>query len=77
MLFVPAARERRVSTLVLVAAKWSQRFRRTSKFHSVDWFNNRRLLAPIGYVPPAEYEAQYYAQASTGALSGSRSQQRG
>jgi putative transposase len=26
----------------------------------VDWFNNRRLLEPIGYVPPAEYEAQYY-----------------
>jgi transposase InsO family protein len=26
----------------------------------VDWFNTRRLLEPIGYVPPAEYEAQYY-----------------
>ena len=26
----------------------------------VDWFNNRRLLEPIGHVPPAEYEAQYY-----------------
>ena len=26
----------------------------------VDWFNNRRLLEPIGYVPPAEYEAEYY-----------------
>ena len=26
----------------------------------VDWFNTRRLLAPIGYVPPAEYEAAYY-----------------
>ena len=24
------------------------------------WFNNRRLLEPIGYVPPAEYEAAYY-----------------
>ena len=23
----------------------------------VDWFNTRRLLEPIGYVPPAEYEA--------------------
>jgi len=32
----------------------------------VDWFNTRRLLEPIGYVPPAEYEAQYYAQASPG-----------
>jgi putative transposase len=27
----------------------------------VDFFNNRRLLEPIGYVPPAEYEANYYA----------------
>ena len=27
----------------------------------VDWFNTRRLLEPIGYVPPAEYEAAYYA----------------
>jgi putative transposase len=32
----------------------------------VDWFNTRRLLEPIGYVPPAEYEAQYYALASGG-----------
>jgi putative transposase len=28
----------------------------------VDWFNTRRLLEPIGYVPPAEYEASYYDQ---------------
>jgi putative transposase len=26
----------------------------------VDWFNHRRLLEPIGYVPPAEYEARYH-----------------
>ena len=26
----------------------------------VDWFNHRRLLAPIGYVPPVECEEQYY-----------------
>ena len=26
----------------------------------VDWFNNRRLLEPIGDIPPAEYEALYY-----------------
>jgi transposase InsO family protein len=25
----------------------------------VDWFNTRRLLEPIGYVPPAEYEEAY------------------
>jgi transposase InsO family protein len=23
----------------------------------VDWFNNRRLLQPIGHIPPAEAEA--------------------
>ena len=28
----------------------------------VDWFNNRRLLEPIGHIPPAEAEANYYAQ---------------
>ena len=27
----------------------------------VDWFNNRRLLAPIGYIPPARAEECYYA----------------
>jgi transposase InsO family protein len=26
----------------------------------IDWFNNRRLLEPIGHVPPAEHEAAYY-----------------
>lgn len=31
----------------------------------VDWFNNLRLLAPIGYIPPAEAEEWYYAQHST------------
>ena len=30
----------------------------------VEWFNTQRLLEPIGYVPPAEYEAQYYEQAA-------------
>ncbi len=27
----------------------------------VDWFNNRRLLEPIGNIPPAEAEARFYA----------------
>ena len=30
----------------------------------VDWFNNRRLLEPIGNVPPAELEASYYQSTS-------------
>ena len=28
----------------------------------VDRFNTRRLLEPLGYVPPAEYEARYYEE---------------
>jgi hypothetical protein len=28
----------------------------------VDWFNNRRLLEPIGHVPRAEAEAAYYRE---------------
>jgi transposase InsO family protein len=28
----------------------------------VNWFNNRRLLEPIGNIPPAEAEAHFYAQ---------------
>jgi len=26
------------------------------------WFNNHRLLEPIGDIPPAEYEEQYYSR---------------
>ena len=32
----------------------------------VDWFNHRRLLEPIGYVPPAEYEAQLLSAGRSG-----------
>ena len=28
----------------------------------VDWFNHRRLLEPIGYLPPLELESGYYEQ---------------
>ena len=28
----------------------------------VDWYNNRRLLEPIGNIPPTEFEQQYYGQ---------------
>ena len=38
----------------------------------VAWFNTQRLLEPLGYLPPAEYEAQFHrahaAQATAGAL---------
>ncbi len=35
----------------------------------VTWFNHHRLLGSIGYVPPAEAEAQYYRQLSERAMS--------
>ncbi len=34
----------------------------------VDWFNNRRLLEPIGDMPPAEFEQMYYRQQEPPAL---------
>jgi transposase InsO family protein len=34
----------------------------------VDWFNHRRLLEPIGDVPPAEYEQAYYRQQEAQAI---------
>jgi len=34
----------------------------------VDWFNNRRLLKPIGDVPPAEFEQAYYDQQDSQAM---------
>jgi transposase InsO family protein len=34
----------------------------------VDWFNNRRLLEPIGNIPPAELEATYYRQQNESAM---------
>jgi transposase InsO family protein len=42
------------------------RHRETVEFATLTWverFNSRRLLKPLGYVPPAEYEARYYDQA--------------
>jgi putative transposase len=32
----------------------------------VDWFNHRRLLEPIGYVPPAEFEAAFRREEDPG-----------
>jgi putative transposase len=34
----------------------------------VSWFNHHRLLAPIGYIPPAEAEANYYRQLARQAM---------
>jgi transposase InsO family protein len=35
----------------------------------VSWFNHHRLLEPIGYIPPAEAEANYYRQLTGQAVS--------
>ena len=35
----------------------------------VSWFNHHRLLAPIGYIPPAQAEANYYRQLSEQTMS--------
>ncbi len=39
--------------LELATARWA------------DWYNNRRLHSAIGDVPPAEFEAAYYANSTT------------
>jgi putative transposase len=36
----------------------------------VDWFNNRRLLQPIGDIPPAEFEASYWKEEQAASLVG-------
>lgn len=30
----------------------------------VHWFNHKRLLGPLGYIPPMEFETAYYSQES-------------
>jgi len=34
----------------------------------VDWFNKRRLLEPVGNIPPVEYEQQYYDRMEESAM---------
>jgi len=36
----------------------------------VAWFNTRRLLEPLGYLPPAEYEAKFDQLDATSAIAG-------
>ena len=36
----------------------------------VDWFNHRRLLEPIGHIPPAEKEANYHQEHTPAPLAG-------
>ena len=46
------APRRTVDEVELATARW------------VEWWNHRRLLGPVGDVPPAEFEAAYYAEQS-------------
>ena len=41
---------------------------RVATLEWVDWFNNRRLLEPIGNIPPAEAEERYYAMTKQPAM---------
>lgn len=34
----------------------------------VSWFNHHRLLAPIGYIPPAAAEANYHRELARQAM---------
>jgi putative transposase len=36
----------------------------------VDWFNHRRLLEPIGYIPPAEFEAAHWRKETPSSIDG-------
>jgi transposase InsO family protein len=48
----------------LIHRRWPWRSFEAVEFATltwVDWFNNRRLLEPIGNIPPAEAEERYYA----------------
>ena len=38
----------------------------------VSWFNHHRLLAPIGYIPPAEAEANYWREQERQAIANQR-----
>jgi transposase InsO family protein len=40
----------------------------------VSWFNHHRLLEPIGYIPPAEAEANYWSQQAQASASTKRAQ---
>ncbi len=46
--------------VVLPGEPWPDRLAvELTTLNWVDWFNDRCLLSPIGYVPPAEFEAMY------------------
>jgi len=58
-----------VCRLCEVVVPWRNRYAvEYATLEWVDWFNNRRLLEPIGSVPPAEFEQAYYRQQEESAM---------
>jgi putative transposase len=51
----------RLSSLFRLMSSTSLSASELATLEWVDWFNNRRLLEPIGNIPPAEAEQRYYA----------------
>ena len=50
-------------------APWKvKEFVELATLESVSWFNHYRLLEPIGYIPPAEAEDNYYRQLASQAV---------
>lgn len=60
--FAPANGKRRLSGDTARAATTDEvkDLRKEATLEWVDWFNNCRLLEPIGNMPPAEAEQRYY-----------------
>jgi len=49
--------------LIHCRAPWkTKESREIATLEWVSWFNHHRLLEPIGYIPPAEAEDNYYRQ---------------
>ena len=61
---------------VMLNVRWMSRFSlifRDVEFATLEWvawFNTCRLLAPLGYLPPAEYEAQFDQLGTAPAMAG-------
>jgi putative transposase len=46
-----------------ISTRWSMQL-----WDGVDWFNNRRLMEPLGNLPPAEFETAYCRQHEESAI---------
>jgi transposase InsO family protein len=58
-------------TRQLIHRRASWKTREAVEFETLEWvawFNHHRLLEPLGYIPPAEAEANYYQQLSGQAM---------